>query len=75
MPAGDYVGLSLSPDGSRAAVTLADEVGNDDLWIVELRRGALTRVTREPGFDGLTTWPPTDGSSCWPFRAWRSWPR
>ena len=57
-PPGDYVGPRLSPDGRYAAITLIDETGNEDVWISELDRGTLTRITRDDGIDGQPLWHP-----------------
>ena len=42
---GLYSGPALSPDGRRIAVTIRRET--DDVWIYELRRSLLTRLTRQ----------------------------
>jgi serine/threonine-protein kinase len=42
---GIYSGPALSPDGRRIALTIYRET--DDVWIYELRRGLLTRLTRQ----------------------------
>ena len=46
----------ISPDGERAAVTIRE--GDADVWIVELRRGTLTRITSEAGEDHSVAWTP-----------------
>jgi serine/threonine protein kinase len=46
--AGSNAGWSLSPDGRRVAVGINTEAG-DDIWVKELPRGPLSRVT----FDSL----------------------
>ena len=43
-PGNNNRGLSLSPDGTRLAVTILDDT-NYDIWIKELPRGPLTRLT------------------------------
>ena len=57
-----YLSLSVSPDGARAAVQFADETGNTDVWVSELARGTLTRLTTHDAFDGNPLWSP-DGRS------------
>jgi serine/threonine-protein kinase len=47
----------LSPDGSRVAVSILDE-RNADIWIWDLAREKLTRLTFGPGMDGVPTWTP-----------------
>ena len=56
-PLQPYVTLSLSPDGTRAASVLQDG-GNLDVWVSELARGTLTRLTTDEGFDGNPLWSP-----------------
>lgn len=45
LPARDYETLNLSPDGSRAAVIAGEDGGNTDVWVSELARGTLSRLT------------------------------
>jgi serine/threonine-protein kinase len=49
-----YVSPRLSPDGSRVAVDIRDE--QNDIWIWNLARQNLTRLTFNPGFDGSPVW-------------------
>ena len=58
----DYLSLSLSPDGTRAAVGLGSDSGNADVWVSELARGTLTRVTTDAALDTRPLWDP-DGRS------------
>jgi len=45
---GNYSGVALSPDGQRVAVGVGDpNSSNHDIWIDELARGTLTRLTFE----------------------------
>ena len=62
VPARDYFTHSLSPDGTRAAVNLLDDSGNRDVWVSELARGTLTRVTTHAAVDTRPLWHP-DGQS------------
>jgi hypothetical protein len=50
---GGNVGWALSPDGRRLAIGLATDAG-DDVWIKELPRGPLSRLT----FDSVPDWRP-----------------
>ena len=56
--AANYVAHNLSPDGARAAVSILDESGNSEVWVSELARGTLTRLTRDDAFDGRPLWHP-----------------
>ena len=51
-----YAGGALSPDGQKLAVVI--EAANDDIWIYNLRGGALTRLTFEGGNHGSPVWSP-----------------
>jgi len=54
--------VSLSPQGSRLAVDIWDEEGDQrDVWIYDLERGARSRLTFDPGTDWSPLWSP-DGS-------------
>jgi serine/threonine-protein kinase len=49
----------ISPDGTRIALDVTGD--NRDIWIWDLRRASLTRLTSGPGEDMLPVWSP-DGS-------------
>jgi serine/threonine-protein kinase len=56
VPHGPYVYPRISPDGSRIAL---DWLGPDrDVWVWDLGRHTLTRVTDDPGEDTLPLWSP-----------------
>jgi serine/threonine-protein kinase len=55
-----YSGPSLSPEGTRVAVTVSDP-GNRDIWIWEFRSQTLTRLTFDPAADLAPLWTP-DGA-------------
>jgi Tol biopolymer transport system component len=55
---GQYSGVALSADGTRAAVT---HVADQDLWLTDLSRGTSTRFTFGPGRARNPVWSP-DGS-------------
>ena len=48
----------LSPDAIRLAVTIPDQDGFDDVWVADLARGTLTRLTTTPGQDSAGLWSP-----------------
>jgi eukaryotic-like serine/threonine-protein kinase len=55
IPARDYLNVALSPDQTRVATQIGE--GDDaDVWVGEIARGTLGRVTSEPGFDGYPMW-------------------
>jgi len=56
VPPRQYQFPRLSPDGMRAAVSALDE--EQDLWVWDLRRATLTRLTFEPGVDSTPLWTP-----------------
>ncbi len=49
-----YSQLELSPDGQRVAVRIEDE--RSDIWVLELERGTLTKVTFTEGLDASAVW-------------------
>jgi serine/threonine protein kinase/Tol biopolymer transport system component len=52
-----YLGLSYSGDGKRAAVTVLDRAtGLGDIWIYDLARGVRDRITNEPGLALTPIW-------------------
>ena len=52
-----YIRLRISPDGGRiAAWILADS--NHDIWILEIERDMLTRLTFDDAFDRNPVWSP-----------------
>lgn len=58
-----YTGMSLSPDGTRLAVTKTDPAANaGDIWIIDLDRDLATRFTSGPEDETVAIWTP-DGRS------------
>jgi eukaryotic-like serine/threonine-protein kinase len=53
--------LSLAPDGGRVALSVVTGP-NHDIWIHDLDRAAMTRVTTHPEMDAVPIWSP-DGRS------------
>jgi Tol biopolymer transport system component len=58
--AGEYGSLELSPTGDRAAVDAWTD-GNRDVWVMDLGRAVMSRLTFEPSFEWTPTWSP-DGT-------------
>ncbi len=57
-----YGQLALSPDERQVAVEIADEKGQNDLWILDVARGVSSRVTTDPAGEFDPLWSP-DGRS------------
>jgi len=61
-PPESFAGFSLSPDGNRVAVNRVNlQTTANDLWLLELARGAASRFTFDPGTETFPVWSP-DGS-------------
>ena len=57
-PPRGYFSPRISPDGTKVALDSRDE--EQDIWIFDLKRKTLTRLTIDPGIDGFPVWM-TDG--------------
>ena len=55
-PSRNYINVSLSPGGSRAALEIAETRGETSVWVTELSRGTLFPLTTEIGFTGRPLW-------------------
>jgi serine/threonine-protein kinase len=55
-PPRPYLFPTLSPDGTRVAVYANDQ--EHDVWLWDLGRTTLTRLTFTPGIDGIMVWTP-----------------
>ena len=56
---GRYRNPVLSPDGTRAAVQVVDPAGqNEDIWLLELSRGVMSRFTFDSHNDTYPIWSP-----------------
>jgi eukaryotic-like serine/threonine-protein kinase len=53
--------IRLSPDGKRVAMERFDEGGNRDIWVLELGREVMTRLTVDPGSEQVPVWSPDGG--------------
>ncbi|MGH9254819.1 MAG: protein kinase domain-containing protein [Vicinamibacterales bacterium] len=56
VPPRAYSSLTLSPDGTRVALGVSDE--QNDIWVWDLSRQALTRLTFDPGDNRGPVWAP-----------------
>ena len=54
---GNYDDVELSPDDSKASVSVRDGKGRD-LWIVDLERGVRSRLMSSPGTEQNSVWSP-----------------
>ena len=55
----DYVDVRLSPDDSRVATSIVDtKVSVPDIWIADLSRGGMSRVTFGPSLNSAPVWAP-----------------
>jgi len=52
----NFADAALAPDGRRVALRLT--AANDDLWVYDTARGALTRLTAEGGDQQMPVWTP-----------------
>jgi len=57
-PVREYVYPRISPDGTRVAVAIDVRNQENDVWIWDLARESLTRLTFDPGFDEPPAWTP-----------------
>ena len=56
-PPRGYTYPRLSPDGTRLALDIRDQE-NNDIWIWDLARGTLTRLTFDPSGEAYPVWSP-----------------
>jgi len=54
----DYGWARVSPDGLRVATSFAGPEGQQDVWVSELARGTLSRVTTDQQTDNDPVWTP-----------------
>jgi len=53
----------LSPDGARLAIHLQED--ENDIWVADLARGSLMRLSTDKGEDETPTWSPDGGFVAW----------
>ncbi len=61
MAPGKYVGVEVSPDGRQAVLESSPRIGISELWMADLERGVVTRLSYEPGENTGARWSP-DGT-------------
>jgi serine/threonine-protein kinase len=49
-----YLYPRISPDGTRVALDVRDQ--ENDIWVWDLQRGNITRVTKDSGVDRMPVW-------------------
>ena len=57
-PAGFYGALAISPDGHYAAVVRHDSMNESTIWLLDLQRGGMTKLTNGPGNNSQPLWSP-----------------
>ena len=57
VPPGDYATPQVSPDGTRVAMQVAEGT-NADIWVADVARGTVSRITTDPGLDQFPIWTP-----------------
>ena len=72
LPGRGYAALRVSPDGTRLVATIQDPE-NMDVWIAEVTRGTLAKLTTDPALDFFGLWTP-DGDRV-AFQSQREGPR
>src|SRR5262249_44377716 len=55
-PPRNYIYPRLSPDGSRIALDIRDQ--DNDIWLWDVARETLTRLTSDPALDRFPVWTP-----------------
>jgi serine/threonine-protein kinase len=67
-----FSGAVLSPDGTRLAVQI-DVSDSADIWVVDIARGALTRLTANTELDNSPVWSPDGQSVAFSSRSSNGW--
>ena len=49
MAPGKYIDVELSPDGRHAVLESSPRIGMSDLWLADLERGVVTRLSYDTG--------------------------
>ena len=63
----------LSPDENQVLMELMDPNGNGDIYMLDLARGARTRLTIDPGNDRYPIWSPDGTRIIWVSNRGGSW--
>ena len=72
-PLGEYEAPRLSPDGKRVAVARRDPQSRTrDIYVIDLARGAGSRLTFDPGDDRDPVWSPDGSRIAWLANRYRA---
>jgi Tol biopolymer transport system component len=52
------IAFELSPDETQVALRTHGSEWNTDIWVLDLKRGTMSRLTTDPGQDGSPVWSP-----------------
>ena len=58
---GKYTGAEISPNGKEAVLQSSDRIGVSELWLANLERGVVTRLSYDEGENSNARWSP-DGT-------------
>jgi Tol biopolymer transport system component len=58
---GKYIGAEISPDGTEAVLESSTRMGVSELWLANLERGVVTRLSYDAGENSNARWSP-DGT-------------
>jgi Tol biopolymer transport system component len=72
---GKYVSVSLSPDEHRAVLKSSPRIGISDLWLADLDRGAVTRLSTDPGESSEARWSPDGTRVAYEFNTLGGYPK
>ena len=65
VPPGHYETISISPDGTRAAMSRSTSPSESSLWVVDLLRGGASPLSSGPGRNDVAIWSPDGERVVW----------